>query len=66
MKFTIVYLRVHQLADLPLSPACRQAGIRPCFHQHFPMRPAGLEPTTYWSEASRSIQLSYGRMGKCR
>jgi hypothetical protein len=25
------------------------------------MRPAGLEPATYWLEASRSIQLSYGR-----
>ena len=24
------------------------------------MHPVGLEPTTYWSEASRSIQLSYG------
>ena len=26
------------------------------------MRPEGLEPPAYWSEASRSIQLSYGRM----
>ena len=26
------------------------------------MRPAGLEPAAYWFEASRSIQLSYGRM----
>ena len=25
------------------------------------MRPAGLEPAAYWFEASRSIQLSYGR-----
>ena len=24
-------------------------------------RPEGLEPTTFWSEARRSIQLSYGR-----
>ena len=26
------------------------------------MRPAGLEPAAYWFEASRSIQLSYGRV----
>ncbi len=26
------------------------------------MRPEGLEPPAYWFEASRSIQLSYGRM----
>jgi hypothetical protein len=26
------------------------------------MRPAGLEPAAYWFEASRSIQLSYGRI----
>jgi hypothetical protein len=25
------------------------------------VRPAGVEPATYWSVASRSIQLSYGR-----
>ena len=25
------------------------------------VRPAGLEPAAYWFEASRSIQLSYGR-----
>ena len=25
------------------------------------LRPAGLEPATYWFEASHSIQLSYGR-----
>ena len=25
------------------------------------MRPEGLEPPAYWFEASRSIQLSYGR-----
>ena len=25
------------------------------------LRPAGLEPAAYWFEASRSIQLSYGR-----
>jgi hypothetical protein len=24
-------------------------------------RPEGLEPPAYWFEASRSIQLSYGR-----
>ena len=27
----------------------------------FLVRPAGLEPAAYWFEASRSIQLSYGR-----
>ena len=26
------------------------------------MRPGGLEPPTYWFEASHSIQLSYGRL----
>ena len=26
-----------------------------------PMRPAGLEPATSWFEATRSIQLRYGR-----
>ena len=26
-----------------------------------PPRPGGLEPPTYWFEASYSIQLSYGR-----
>ncbi len=26
------------------------------------LRPAGLEPAAYWFEASRSIQLSYGRI----
>jgi hypothetical protein len=26
------------------------------------VRPAGVEPATYWFEASRSIQLSYGRI----
>ncbi len=26
------------------------------------VRPEGLEPPAYWFEASRSIQLSYGRM----
>ena len=25
-------------------------------------RPEGLEPPTYWFEASRSIRLSYGRV----
>ena len=25
------------------------------------IRPKGVEPLTYWSVASRSIQLSYGR-----
>ena len=25
-------------------------------------RPEGLEPPAFWSEARRSIQLSYGRM----
>jgi hypothetical protein len=25
------------------------------------VRPEGLEPPAYWFEASRSIQLSYGR-----
>ncbi len=29
------------------------------------MRPAGLEPAAYWFEASRSIQLSYGRVKMC-
>ena len=24
------------------------------------MPPAGLEPATFWSEARRSVQLSYG------
>jgi adenylate cyclase class 2 len=28
----------------------------------FLVRPEGLEPPAYWFEASRSIQLSYGRM----
>ena len=26
------------------------------------VRPKGLEPLTFWSEARRSIQLSYGRI----
>lgn len=26
-----------------------------------PVRPEGLEPPTLWSEATRSVQLSYGR-----
>lgn len=26
-------------------------------------RPEGLEPPAYWFEASRSIRLSYGRVG---
>jgi hypothetical protein len=26
------------------------------------VRPEGLEPPAYWFEASRSIQLSYGRV----
>jgi hypothetical protein len=26
------------------------------------VRPEGLEPPAYWFEASRSIQLSYGRL----
>ena len=28
------------------------------------VRPEGLEPPAYWFEASRSIQLSYGRTNK--
>jgi hypothetical protein len=28
------------------------------------VRPEGLEPPAYWFEASRSIQLSYGRRGR--
>ena len=28
------------------------------------VRPAGLEPAAYWFEASRSIQLSYGRTSR--
>ena len=28
------------------------------------VRPEGLEPPTYWFEASRSIQLSYKRTSK--
>jgi hypothetical protein len=28
------------------------------------VRPEGLEPPAYWFEASRSIQLSYGRAPK--
>jgi hypothetical protein len=28
------------------------------------VRPEGLEPPAYWFEASRSIQLSYGRRNK--
>ena len=28
------------------------------------MRPGGLEPPTYWFEASYSIQLSYGRFDR--
>ena len=28
---------------------------------YFMVRPEGLEPPAYWFEASRSIQLSYGR-----
>jgi hypothetical protein len=28
----------------------------------FFVRPVGLEPTTFWSEARHSIQLSYGRV----
>jgi hypothetical protein len=28
----------------------------------FLARPEGLEPPAYWFEASRSIQLSYGRV----
>ena len=26
------------------------------------VRPAGIEPATYWFEASRSIRVSYGRI----
>ena len=28
-------------------------------------RPAGIEPTTFWSVVKRSIQLSYGRIFRC-
>ena len=30
------------------------------------VRPEGLEPPAYWFEASRSIQLSYGRLSEER
>ena len=30
------------------------------------MRPPGVEPRTFWSEARRSIQLSYGRIYKIK
>ncbi len=31
-------------------------------HENILVPPAGVEPTTSWSEARRSIQLSYGGM----
>jgi hypothetical protein len=30
----------------------------------YEVRPEGLEPPAYWFEASRSIQLSYGRLSE--
>jgi adenylate cyclase, class 2 len=40
----------------------REAGGRPIGTVLWLARPEGLEPPAYWFEASRSIQLSYGRV----
>ncbi len=42
-------------------PAGRQGTLNPSL---FCVRPVGFEPTTTWSEAKCSIQLSYGRSQK--
>src|SRR6202035_2838476 len=53
-------LPVHRKGDA--RHAHRRAG--PEWRERFTVgmvRPEGLEPPAYWFEASRSIQLSYGR-----
>ncbi len=43
------------------EPVTETAAIN-CFNEREVARPEGLEPPAYWFEASRSIQLSYGRV----
>jgi hypothetical protein len=38
-----------------------EGGMREPRRERILARPEGLEPPAYWFEASRSIQLSYGR-----
>ena len=45
-------------------PELPRRGIQPVANGCVGSRPGGLEPPTYWFEASHSIQLSYGRAGE--
>jgi hypothetical protein len=47
--------------DCPAWSNTESAAGRSKEKEKFALRPAGLEPATYWFEASHSIQLSYGR-----